>query len=1213
MSSDPPAKGQQRRIPRVGKYEVLAHVATGGMGAVYRGRDTETQKEVALKILSPESAAKPALLERFRREARNAQKLQHENIVAVYEFDEIKGTYFLVMEFVDGTDLHEYIERKGTLDPEESRQIMIQATRALAHAHKHEIVHRDIKPSNFLLGRKDKRLIVKLADLGLSREVTSDEFRVTRAGTTVGTVDYMSPEQARDSGQADIRSDIYSLGCTWFHMLTGQTPFPKGGLAERLIQHMENPPPDARKFNPRVSDDLVAVLDRTLEKDPRDRYQTPAELLDDLLSLQPYARASSQRDTTVDEEAPVSPSRSLRNRKGKRRRSSGEKTRPDRESAHSGRTLWMVVGGVALLLVGLGLGIWFIATRSGRPKTDNNTPIVEGPVSTDRTDRRVDSVKDKDKPKDKGPDSTRPVEPVKTGYPALYQPSQPIPVEALRQEIESPWGRDALKETPPLHVGRLRIGNDANWFPSLTEACAAVAPDDKVRVIEINDNGPLYENPAAIADRHLIIRAAKGYRPLIVWDAHRALDDRKRRPDDDRPLTFLDVKRGSLTLEGVEMVVRWTESFHVPMTLLQVADGDLTVRNCSFAMTGKHRGGVTLARFLGKAGRCRLSQCQARTTELIALALEAPGSDVLIENCLFVGGDPSLLQVRTDEKQPTMLRVVRSTLICWQNLLAVQTAAGSRAPALNWMGWDTLLSRSSEQAGGTLVTLPAGAGTDKMVWRSYNCLYCGWQKLLSGTPSVPASDLASWHRLWHRVEGDVARREPWPEKPISDPEDRNVRTFSTEKTRIAFRTSLGEKQLLGCDLAVLPPMRDNWNAVAFERATMQMPEPPADVRPPKPTASGELYVGEELDLSKIKDLGEYLNSKAPTLGKRVVLYLSGTGQHRMSPIRLRNTTLVLYFEPPKDATKDEPLSLSLPFVKDTSADEAMIQIDNGSLEIIGGDLWFDDDRSKAKVPHWMLQVTGGDLRLCHCRLRGPQQAVPDGFRGLISFHGSGDPAADRACTCVVNESVLLSSQLGLHIAGTGARVLVRQSVLLAGTQTMDLDLGPTYKGRAGVLCVWDHVTVGARQSAVHLERIASLETPEDPVLIVTRECAFVNPFVTKSTRMGMLTADATALDSGAMLWESQGDFYDQKLHFRAATTPPAQPQTNGADAWLRLLGSNGITKPVLGSTLQRTFVSDKWFEQLELLAIPNRPASGDRRPGADLKTLGAGRRHVPRG
>src|SRR5262249_30249491 len=146
----------------------------------YRAKDPDENREVALKVLSQEAAAKPALVERFRREARNAAKLRHENIVALYDFGEERGTYYLVMEFVEGIDLHEYIERKGTLDLEESRQIMIQACRALSHAYNQGIVHRDVKPSNFLLSRQGKKLVVKLADLGLSRETDNGEHRVTR-------------------------------------------------------------------------------------------------------------------------------------------------------------------------------------------------------------------------------------------------------------------------------------------------------------------------------------------------------------------------------------------------------------------------------------------------------------------------------------------------------------------------------------------------------------------------------------------------------------------------------------------------------------------------------------------------------------------------------------------------------------------------------------------------------------------------------------------------------------------------------------------------------------------------------------------------------------------------------------------------------------------------------------------------------------------------
>jgi len=274
---------------RVGKYKVLAHIATGGMSTVYKASDEELGRVVALKILDAGMAEKASTLERFLREARHAARLSHKNIVTLYERGQANGRYFLALEFVDGIDLYDYIERKGRLAPEESRRILVQAVKALEHAFEQGITHRDIKPSNFLLTRDRDRMRVKLTDLGLARKADEEEFRVTRAGSTVGTIDYLAPEQARDSASADIRSDIYSLGCTLYHMLTGKPPFSEGGLGERVLKHLQEDPPDVRQFNPQVSDEMWAVLLRMLAKKPEDRYQTPAELLTALRALPPQA------------------------------------------------------------------------------------------------------------------------------------------------------------------------------------------------------------------------------------------------------------------------------------------------------------------------------------------------------------------------------------------------------------------------------------------------------------------------------------------------------------------------------------------------------------------------------------------------------------------------------------------------------------------------------------------------------------------------------------------------------------------------------------------------------------------------------------------------------------------------------------------------------------------------------------------------------------
>jgi len=216
MTSQPLTPGT-----RVGRYEVVTHIASGGMGEVYRARDVELDRDVALKVLPGRHADNPACVERFRREARLAARLTHKHIVTLYDWGQDGGTWFLALEYVDGVDLHSYIAARGRLDPQEACVIMVQAAKALDHAFAQGITHRDIKPSNFLLTRSGNKVRVKLTDLGLARAVSDEEFRVTRDGTTVGTIDYLAPEQARDSAAADIRSDIYALGCTLYHMLAG--------------------------------------------------------------------------------------------------------------------------------------------------------------------------------------------------------------------------------------------------------------------------------------------------------------------------------------------------------------------------------------------------------------------------------------------------------------------------------------------------------------------------------------------------------------------------------------------------------------------------------------------------------------------------------------------------------------------------------------------------------------------------------------------------------------------------------------------------------------------------------------------------------------------------------------------------------------------------------------------------------------------------------
>ena len=293
---------------KIGKYDILKKLGQGGMGAVFLARDAALRRDVALKVLPKDKAENPTLVRRFQAEAQAAAKLRHDNIVAVYDSDTADGMCYIAMEFVDGKDLHEMVSRRGPVPIKRSIEIIKQVAQALQHAYEHNIVHRDIKPSNLLIRRDG---MVKLTDLGLARSVDdSIETGITRAGTTVGTVDYMAPEQGRSSKAADIRSDLYSLGCTWYFMLTGQPPFPDGSLTNKLQAHAIKAPPDPRAINENVSDGLVAVIHRLLEKKPENRYQTPAELIEDLNTSALTRNAIAREIFDEPEEVAPPPTRS---------------------------------------------------------------------------------------------------------------------------------------------------------------------------------------------------------------------------------------------------------------------------------------------------------------------------------------------------------------------------------------------------------------------------------------------------------------------------------------------------------------------------------------------------------------------------------------------------------------------------------------------------------------------------------------------------------------------------------------------------------------------------------------------------------------------------------------------------------------------------------------------------------------------------------------
>jgi hypothetical protein len=266
---------------RIDRYVLRDLIGQGGMGRVYLAQDTKLKRPVALKILSRERMTNPRALARFRREARVGAQLQHENLIRVYDEGEFQGVNYLVMEYITGKTVAQLIAEHGRLPPELAADLGRQVALGLDHLHQKGLLHRDVNPMNVLVDRDGT---AKLTDLGLAIDPNDEEDEVvTRDGATVGTFDYISPEQARHSRRVDSRSDIYSLGCTLYHMLAGHVPFPAPSLPEKLFAHQSAEPEPLPSEVPGGLADAVRTM---MSKEPEGRFARPR---DAARALEPFA------------------------------------------------------------------------------------------------------------------------------------------------------------------------------------------------------------------------------------------------------------------------------------------------------------------------------------------------------------------------------------------------------------------------------------------------------------------------------------------------------------------------------------------------------------------------------------------------------------------------------------------------------------------------------------------------------------------------------------------------------------------------------------------------------------------------------------------------------------------------------------------------------------------------------------------------------------
>lgn len=549
---------------KLGHFEIQARIGAGGMGAVFHAMDTRLQRAVALKILSPSLSRDDAAVQRFRNEARAAARLDHENIARVYFIGEELGLHFIAFEFISGINLRELIRERTRIDPNEAVNFVLQIAAALRHTSTNGVVHRDIKPSNIIITPSGR---AKLVDLGLARkESTESTPDLTMAGTTLGTFDYLSPEQAKDPRNVDVRSDIYSLGCTLYHMLAGEPPYPEGTVLKKLLDHQSGEPPDPSKKNRRVSDDLSLVCRKMMASDQKRRYQTPDQLIHDLMMI-----AGSLGLRGVSPEGLIW-----------------------LKSHHSMSDFWRQNVGViamAALLIVIVVGIgWFPTLGSGRSQAESlnqagtNLLATQKNLTANGTDTKSTVKKELDPLEDdpssgslvladgggqatsdtkshgtlaKGRGSSLPSMPLFPGWPHdLFDGSQDplIGSAVIRLDSSSLASVDKSKTvdsaasrattgasqrtTNSGTAAEPRDGNvpaekpaataeetngvfvlaadssTAKRFPTLEAACAAVADGS---VIELRFNDRRAEKPLRLSKKNVTIRAARGFHPIVEF------------------------------------------------------------------------------------------------------------------------------------------------------------------------------------------------------------------------------------------------------------------------------------------------------------------------------------------------------------------------------------------------------------------------------------------------------------------------------------------------------------------------------------------------------------------------------------------------------------------------------------------------------------------------------------------------------------------------
>lgn len=755
---------------QIAHFRLERRIGAGGMGAVFLAQDLQLSRPVALKVLSPKTSSDVGFIARFRNEARACAQLNHDNIARVYFSGQHEGIHFIAYEYVDGMNVKQVIEHLGKLSTEQTVNYAIQVTLALAHVHHLGVVHRDVKPSNIILTQAGR---IKVVDLGLAKRETEDSVGdLTVAGTTLGTFDYMAPEQARDAREADIRSDIYSLGCSMFHMLTGQPPYPDGTAVQKMMDHQAKDPPDPRTENADIPVEMANITKKMMAAEPDERYQDPGQLLFDLTSL-----ATKLGVKCVPAEGMVwrrVPVRRVRDMSGA-----------------------IFLAGAVLAICAAALTMHLVPQR-GQSDQQLQQLIDSLGVSQEATELVADSDPD-----------VRPAG------------SNVETVEGSPQQIEEP----VIPTPETLEPSKQIIVESADGAQSPTDSLAdAWANAQSGDVITLDFDGPWAESlgsmpqPADTSGPAVTIRAAAGRKPVLKFDGE--IEDNQ--PFPGRLFHLTNGVR--LRLQGIQLLVsirpevpadEWTLFELTGTNGLELSDCLIDVENSARVSTAVIRLSETQTTFFEDQGASvRLDNVVVRGTCEIVVVSSLSANTIQLDQSAFVtegaiirnlgsadGGAPSETDVKL--KHVTALGLSPAFVVEDSGVLD-SDADPERTLSVLKISSEACVFGSLADSG--LFVSSAGNNyvpvlEDLIRWKGRSNLYHGYDSfwsLASGKRGVPSEpilyDFDEWSRLWSGItsaeETDAVESEVtvWnsPEMFSEAPDPLTISTSDLKLRRDAF-------------------------------------------------------------------------------------------------------------------------------------------------------------------------------------------------------------------------------------------------------------------------------------------------------------------------------------------------------------------------------------------------------------------------------------------